>query len=165
MACEGTMFDWSGIYFQYEVHAPRQLVTLGYAVFMATMATGRFAGDTMATRIGKKKLLQASGVVIMAGLLTAVLFPSLVPATIGFLLVGLGVSSVVPLVYSTAGRSGKLSPGVALAAVSTIGFMGFLIGPPVIGFIAEAFSLRWSFTLIALLGLGTTLLASMIRWE
>jgi hypothetical protein len=54
---------------------------------------------------------------------------------------------------------------VALAAVSTIGFLGFLIGPPVIGFIAEAFSLRWSFTLIALLGLGTTVLASMIRWE
>lgn len=165
MACEGTMFDWSGVYFQYEVHAPRQLITLGYAVFMATMATGRFAGDTMATRIGRKKLLQASGVVIMVGLLTAVLFPSLVPATIGFLLVGLGVSSVVPLVYSTAGKSGKLSPGVALAAVSTIGFLGFLIGPPVIGFIAEAFSLRWSFTLIALLGLGTTVLASMIRWE
>lgn len=165
MACEGTMFDWSGVYFQYEVHAPRQLITLGYAAFMCTMATGRFLGDAVATRVGKKKVLQGSGVVIMAGLLIAVLFPLLVPATIGFLLVGFGVSSVIPLVYSTAGKSGRLSPGVALAAVSTIGFLGFLLGPPLIGFVAEISSLRWSFSLIAVLGFGTTVLASIIRWD
>ncbi|NCI47955.1 MFS transporter [Sediminibacterium soli] len=165
MACEGTMFDWSGVYFQYEVHAPKNLITLGYAAFMGTMATGRFIGDAVATRVGKQKVLQTSGVVIMAGLLTAVVFPSLVPATIGFLLVGFGVSSVVPLVYSAAGKSKKMSPGVALAAVSTIGFLGFLLGPPVIGFIAEASSLRWSFSLIALLGFGTTVLATFIKWD
>jgi MFS family permease len=165
MACEGTMFDWSGVYFQEIVKAPKASVPLGLMVFMATMALGRFIGDRIITRFGRQKLLQASGLVICTGLLIAVVFPYLVSAMIGFLLVGFGVSSVVPVVYSSAGRSKKLSPGVALAAVSTIGFFGFLLGPPLIGFIAHASSLRWSFALIAVLGLGTTVLASAMKWE
>ena len=159
MAAEGTMFDWSGVYFQKVVHAPASLITLGYAAFMFSMATGRFVGDKLVASFGKKRMLQASGIVIAIGLIIAVLFPSLVVATIGFLLVGFGVSSVVPLVYSQAGKSTKLSHGIALAAVSSIGFLGFLVGPPIIGFIAEIFGLQWSFTLIACLGLGTTFLA------
>ena len=108
-------------------------------------------------------MLQFSGVVITSGLLTAVVFPYIVPATIGFLLVGLGVSSVVPLLYGLAGKSKTMLPGVALAAVSTIGYLGFLVGPPMIGFIAGASSLRWSFTVIALIGLGTAILASKVK--
>lgn len=163
MVCEGTMFDWSGVYFQKVVQAPKELTTLGYAAFMSTMAGGRFIGDKVVTKLGIQKVLQASGVVITTGLLTAVLFPGIVTATIGFLLVGIGVSSVIPLVYSAAGKSKTLSPGMALTAVSTIGFLGFLMGPPLIGFIAQAFSLRWSFTLIAVLGFGTTVLATKIK--
>jgi MFS family permease len=164
MAAEGTMFDWSGVYFQKIVHAPTSLITIGYAAFMCSMAIGRFVGDKLVANFGKKRMLQASGIVIAIGLLIAVVFPSLIIATIGFLLVGFGVSSVVPLVYSQAGKSTKLSPGMALAAVSSIGFLGFLVGPPIIGFIAEAFGLQWSFTLIALLGLGTTLLARFTKF-
>ena len=163
MVCEGTMFDWSGVYFQKVVEAPKELTTLGYAAFMSTMAGGRFIGDKIVTKLGIQKVLQGSGVVITTGLLTAVLFPGIVTATIGFLLVGIGVSSVIPLVYSAAGKSKTLSPGMALTAVSTIGFLGFLMGPPLIGFIAQAFSLRWSFTLIAILGFGTTILATKIK--
>lgn len=165
MVCEGTMFDWSGVYFQKVVVAPKTLTILGYAAFMSTMAGGRFIGDKLANHFGKQKILQTSGLVIASGLLLAVVFPYLITATAGFLLVGLGVSSVVPLVYSAAGKSKTLSPGVALTAVSTIGFLGFLLGPPLIGFIAQAFSLRWSFTVIAILGLGTTVLSSLIKWE
>jgi MFS family permease len=157
------MFDWSGVYFQKVVAVPKELTTLGYAAFMGTMAGGRFIGDRIATRFGKQKILEASGIVITSGLLLAVIFPNIITATIGFLLVGLGVSSVIPLVYSAAGRSKTLSPGVALAAVSSIGFLGFLLGPPMIGFIAQAFSLRWSFTIIAILGFGTTVLATKVR--
>ncbi len=163
MVCEGTMFDWSGVYFQKVVEVPKELTTLGYTAFMATMAGGRFLGDRIVTKFGKQQVLQASGVIITSGLLVAVIFPTIVTATIGFLLVGLGVSSVIPLVYSTAGKSKTMSPGVALAAVSSIGFLGFLMGPPLIGFIAQASSLRWSFTLIALLGFGTTVLATKIK--
>ncbi|GAC1525729.1 MAG: MFS transporter [Sediminibacterium sp.] len=165
MVCEGTMFDWSGVYFQKVVAVPKELTTLGYAAFMSTMAGGRFIGDWLTSKLGIQRMLQCSGIVITSGLLTAVIFPTIVPSTIGFLLVGIGVSSVVPLVYGAAGRSKTMSPGVALAAVSTIGFLGFLLGPPVIGFIAQASSLRWSFTLIAILGFGTTVLATLTKWE
>ena len=165
MVCEGTMFDWSGVYFQKVVEAPKELITLGYASFMGTMAGGRFLGDWLVTKVGKQKLLQASGIAMVVGLLISVLFPSIVFATAGFLLVGLGVSSVVPLVYSSAGKTKAMSPGMALTAVSTIGFLGFLMGPPLVGFIAQASSLRWSFTIIALLGFFTTILATLISWD
>jgi len=165
MICEGAMFDWSGIYFRKVVLAPLGLVTLGYTAFMSTMAGGRFAGDWLSERLGKKRMIQLSGIVIAAGLLTAILFPYIITATIGFLFVGIGVSSVVPLVYGSAGRSKTMSAGMALAAVSTIGYFGFLFGPPVIGFIAQASSLRWSFTLIAVLGFCTTLLSTFTRIE
>ena len=165
MVCEGTMFDWSGVYFQKVVMVPEQQITLGYVAFMSTMAGGRFIGDRLTARLGAKRMLQCSGLVIAVGLFTAVLFPTVIPATAGFLLVGIGVSSVVPLVYSSAGKSKTMLPGVALAAVSTIGFFGFLFGPPLIGFIAQAASLRESFSVIACFGLCTALLASFMRWN
>lgn len=163
MICEGTMFDWSGVYFDQVVHAPVEWSRLGFIAFMSAMAGGRFAADYFITRFGAKPMLKSSGVIILTGLLLSVILPTIVPATIGFLLVGLGVASVVPLSYSIAGRSKTIAPGVALAMVSSIGFLGFLLGPPLIGFVAEGYGLRWSFTLIAVLGLGTTLLAGSIK--
>lgn len=165
MACEGTMFDWSGVYFQHVLQVPKNQVALGYAAFMSTMAGGRFLGDWFINRLGNRMVLRVSGLLITTGLLLSVLFPVLLTATVGFMLVGLGVSSVIPVVYSNAGKSANLSPSVALATVSSIGFIGFLIGPPIIGFIAEMFSLRWSFTLIALLGLGTTFFSGLVKLE
>ncbi|MBC7921677.1 MAG: MFS transporter [Ferruginibacter sp.] len=165
MICEGTMFDWSGVYFHKVVNAPREWTTLGYVAFMGTMAGGRFVGDWLAFRVGVKRLIGLNGALIATGLFTAVLFPYLIPATVGFLLVGMGVSTIVPLVYGAAGRSGIMSTGAALAAVSSIGFLGFLLGPPLIGFIAQAASLRWSFAAVALLGLGTIFLVRQVRME
>ena len=160
---EGAMSDWSGVYFKNIVKAPASLITLGYVAFTSTMALGRFVGDSLVTKFGIKRMLQISGSVITSGLLLAVIFPYLPTATAGFFLVGFGVSSVVPIVYGLAGKSTTMSAGAALAAVSTIGFLGFLIGPPLIGFIAQAISLRWSFTLIAILGFGTALLAGKLK--
>jgi MFS family permease len=165
MICEGAMFDWSGVYFQKVIQPPHGLVAIGYTAFMSTMASGRFLGDWLATKWGIKRILQISGTLTAAGLLTAILFPWLFPALAGFLLVGAGVSSVVPLVYSAAGRSKVLSPGVALAAVSTIGYLGFLVGPPFIGFIAQAFNLRVSLGLIAVLGSVIVLIASTLKFD
>jgi len=163
MLCEGAMADWSGVYFKKIVQSPATLVTMGYVAFTGTMALGRFLGDSMVTRFGVKRMLQISGVMITAGLLLSVIFPFLSTATIGFLLVGFGVSSVVPIVYGLAGKTATMPASTALAAVSTIGFLGFLIGPPMIGFIAQAISLRWSFTLIAILGFGTAILAGKLK--
>jgi MFS family permease len=164
MICEGTMFDWSGVYFRKVVEVPKGLTTLGYTAFMCTMAGGRFVGDWLTTRLGTKHMLQWSGIIIASGLSLAIIFPYIATATAGFLLVGIGVSSVVPLVYGAAGRSVNFSPGVALAAVSTIGYLGFLAGPPMIGFIAEAASLRVSFSVIAVLGFCTTIIASKTKF-
>ena len=165
MICEGAMFDWSGVYFQKVIHPPQGLVAIGYTAFMCTMASGRFLGDWLATKWGIKRILQISGTLTATGLLTAILFPWLFPALLGFLLVGAGVSSVIPLVYSAAGRSKVLSPGVALAAVSTIGYLGFLFGPPFIGFIAQAFNLRVSLGLIAVLGSMIVIMASKTKFN
>lgn len=163
MICEGAMFDWSGVYFKKVVMAEPAWLGAGYTAFMLTMALGRFVADGFTHRFGLKNTLKISGLLTATGLLLAVLMPGLWTAILGFLLVGAGVSSVVPLVYSEAGRSKVLSPGVALAAVSTIGFLGFLIGPPLIGFVAGAFSLRASFSIIALMGLCVTLVASRAK--
>lgn len=163
MICEGTMFDWSNIYFEKIIHPSKEYVRLGFVAFMSTMAGGRFAADWLVTRFGITRVLRMSGILISTGLLTSVIFPYLPTATLGFLLVGVGTSSVVPLCYSLAGKSKVMLPGVALATVSTIGFAGFLLGPPIIGFIAQMVNLRLSFTLIAILGLLTTLMASRVN--
>ena len=163
MVCEGAMADWSGVYFEKVVHAPAAYITLGYVAFTSTMATGRFLGDWLVTKLGVKRMLQLSGAGIFAGLMISISLPYLVTAIIGFLLVGFGVSSVVPIVYGIAGKSTNISASIALAAVSTIGFLGFLMGPPVIGFIAQLANLRFSFAIIAVLGLGTIILAGKVR--
>lgn len=156
---EGTMFDWSGVYFKKIVLAEKAWVGLGFAAFMSMMATGRFIADWFANRFGRARTLQLSGLLTTAGLSLAVAVPTLVVASLGFMLVGLGVSSVVPLVYSAAGRSRTMPAGVALAAVSTVGFAGFLLGPPLIGLVAGAASLRVSFAIIACMGLAVAALA------
>jgi MFS family permease len=163
MASEGAMFDWSGVYFKDVVKAPSSLVILGYTSFMIMMATGRFVADYMISRIGRKRLLQICGVMISTGLFTSVLFPYLIPCTIAFMLVGLGVSSIVPTVYSAAGRHSKVPAGIALATVSSVSFLGFLMGPPLIGYISELAGLRYSFAVIGIFGMGISLLVARIK--
>ncbi|HLL42697.1 MAG TPA: MFS transporter, partial [Segetibacter sp.] len=103
MLCEGAMFDWSGIYFKKVVQAKPSMISAGYTAFMCTMALSRFVADYFTFKYGFKRIIQASGLITMIGLLLAVLMPYLYSAIVGFLLVGIGVSSVVPLVYSAAG--------------------------------------------------------------
>ncbi len=163
MASEGAMFDWSGLYFKDVVNAPASLVILGYTSFMIMMAAGRFLADFLISKIGRKRLLQFSGLMISGGLFTAVFFPYLIASTLAFMMVGLGVSSIVPTVYSTAGKQSKVPPGIALATVASVSFLGFLMGPPLIGYIAEALSLRYSFAVIGLFGIGITIMVSRIK--
>ena len=163
MVCEGTMFDWSGVYFNKVLGVSHNLTTIGYVAFMLMMATGRFTGDKFITRSGATTILRFSGFIIFTGLMTAVIFPYIIPSTIGFMMVGLGVSSVVPIVYAIAGKTTKMATGAAIASVSGIGFLGFLMGPPLIGYIAQAFNLRISFTVIALLGLLMVVMSGRIK--
>jgi MFS family permease len=163
MASEGGMFDWSGVYFKDVVKAPASLVILGYTSFMIMMAAGRFVADSLVARFGRKRLLQASGMLVSSGLFLSVLLPYIITSTIAFMMVGLGVSSIVPSVYSAAGKQGRVAPGMALATVASVGFLGFLMGPPLIGYVSAAAGLRYSFAVIGICGICITLLVSKIE--
>jgi MFS family permease len=166
MMCEGAMFDWSNVYFKEVIHVPASLLGLGFTAFMLTMALFRLAiADKFKRKYGLRRILQLSGSLTVVGLALAVIFPYFYPALIGFLLVGAGVSSVVPMVYSEAGKSKTMLPGVALAAVSTISFAGILLAPPIIGFISGLVNLRASFTFIALMGACVIILSTKAKFE
>jgi MFS family permease len=163
MLSEGIMFDWSGIYFRKVIGAEGALSVLGYASFMAFMAIGRFTGDIIIGKLGRRRMLQISGCLISVGLYSAVLLPYLVPATLAFMLVGLGVSTIIPIIFSVAGQRPDIPPSIALQTVSSVSFLGFMLGPPIIGHVAEATSLRTSFAIIGVFGFGIAFLASRIK--
>ncbi len=163
MMCEGTMFDWSNIYFQDIVGAPSSLVPLGYIVCMCTMTIGRFLAGIFISRYGSIAVVRTSGILIAVGLTLAVAFPNIISTTIGFMIVGFGISSNVPVCYSLAGRLSNVAPSIAIAAVSTIGCFGFLIGPPIIGVITQAIGLRFTFGLIIILALSIVYLVGYLK--
>lgn len=160
MAAEGAMFDWSGVYFKDVVKTSPALVPLGYASFMLMMAGGRFVGDRLIQRFGRQRVMQVCGLFISAGLGLSVLLPTIYTCIPGFMMVGIGVSVMVPSVYSLAGRLSRLPAGRALAFTSGISYFGFLMGPPLIGYIAELSSLRYSYAVIGVFGLVIAALAS-----
>lgn len=163
MASEGIMFDWSGVYFKEIVKAPGALVILGYTSFMVSMAIGRFLSDILVHKYKAKRVLIVSGIVISTGLYLAVLFPYLISCTIAFMLVGFGVSNVIPIIFNTAGNNEKVPTSIALTIITSISFLGFLIGPPLIGFIAELTNLKYSFAVIGIFGLLISLLVSRLK--
>lgn len=153
MVCEGCMYDWSGVYFQQVVHAPGKLVQLGFVICLCTMTAGRFIADHLVSRFGARRVIRGSGLLITFGLAVAVLLPNLWTVSIGFFLIGFGISSTVPVCYSMAGRSQQMNPSTALATVSSVSYLGLLLGPPVIGHLSQAITLHWTFAVIALFGL------------
>lgn len=163
MVCEGNMYDWSGVYFRQVVKAPDKLVQLGFVICLCTMTVGRFIADYFVSRFGARKVIRCSGLLITFGLAVAVLFPHLWSASAGFFLVGFGISSTVPVCYSMAGRSKQMNPSTALATVSSVSYLGLLLGPPVIGHLSQAISLHWTFGVIALFGLLISAGASRLQ--
>lgn len=149
--CEGGMFDWSGVYFKEVVH--EDLFTLGYLIFMICMAVSRFASDSFMDQFGMPKTYIISATLIMAGIAVAVVFPYFWPSMIGFCLVGLGTAAIVPMTFLLAGSSKKYSAGVTISIIATYSIVGMLIGPPMIGYVAHALSLRIAFVIFSLAGL------------
>ncbi|MDN3693423.1 MFS transporter [Chryseobacterium tructae] len=163
MAIEGAMFDWSGVYFQTIVKAPENLVILGYTSFILMMTLGRFVGNKIIEKLGKRTVLQFCGVLMSIGLFLSVFFPELWICIIAFMIIGLGASLSVPSVYSTIGKVNTVAPSIALSFVSSISFLGFLIGPPLIGYIAEGFDLRYSYGLFACFGILLSIMAGKME--
>ncbi len=165
MACENTMYDWSAIYFQKAVHAEKTTATAAFVIYLVAMTSGRFLGDKVVTRLGIKTVLKFSGSFIFCGLLLAVFLPYIITAAFGYILVGFGVSCIVPMVYSLAGKSKNMSSSSALASISTVGYFGFLLVPPFVGFVAHYAGLQWSFGIIAMFGGLIVFLVSKITEE
>lgn len=163
MAIEGAMFDWSGVYFQTIVKAPENLVILGYTSFILMMTLGRFLGNRIIEKYGKRIVLQCCGLMMSGGLFLSIFFPELWICVIAFMIIGLGGSLSVPSVYSTIGKVNTVAPSIALSFVSSISFLGFLIGPPMIGYIAEAFDLRYSYGLFACFGILLSIMAGKME--
>ncbi|HBL7016666.1 TPA: MFS transporter [Serratia marcescens] len=154
MACEGIMYDWSVVYFQDVVSVDRKYIGLGFTVFMAAMTIGRLMLNRFVDRIGVRRTLQWGGMLAFTGMTLTTWLPGLVMSIIGFFLVGLGICAIIPLVAGAAARSSSMAPSAAIAAVLTIGFLGTLIGPPLIGFLSETVGLRYAFLVCVALSLG-----------
>ena len=163
MAAENTMFDWGINYFDKMVVANKKFVTAGFTSFIIAMSLGRLLGDKLIHRYGTIRIMVFNGVLVLVGFGIASLFPFLLSASFGFLLIGLGTSTIVPVVYSLAAKSLKMQPAYAIASVTAIGYCGFLVNPLVVGFISQTLNLRWAFALMGVFGLIIIFLALRIK--
>lgn len=148
---ESAMFDWGGIYFESIVQAPPSL-RIGFLVFMVMMTAGRFLTNFAYNKFGKKKTIQIAGSFIFAGMFISGLFPSVVPCSIGFMLVGLGISCIVPTIYSVVGEKSKTKTSIALTILSTISFIGSLIAPLLIGYVSHFRDMKYAYMIIGIVG-------------
>jgi len=160
MVTEGAMADWGGLYLRQDLGASAALAALAYSFFTAGMTVGRVAGDWINHRIGAVALLRWGALLTGIPLGAMLLVGQPAAALIGLFLVGLGVANGVPLMFSAAGRQPDTAPGTGIAAVSSMGSLGFLAGPPVIGFFADAVSLPWA---LASLILGAVVVFALAR--
>ncbi|MEZ5667483.1 MAG: MFS transporter [Alphaproteobacteria bacterium] len=144
MMAEGAMVDWSAVYLRDVAQAPADRAGWAFAGFSAAMAAVRLAGDRINARLGAGLLLRLSALVAIAGCAVMALAPGLVTGIAGAILVGIGAANCVPLVCAAAARSGSGGPGAgsSLALVVGLAYCGFLIGPPLVGGLAELFSLQ-----------------------
>ncbi len=148
---EGAIGDWSALYLRGPLATGPGVAALGYAAFSVAMLLGRFGGDRLVSAFGTARVVRVGGVLAAAGLALGLIVPSPTLAMLGFAAVGLGLSVVIPLVYAAAGSHPTIPRGVAVAGVATIGYSGFLIGPPLLGWLADVASLRTALLLVAAL--------------
>ena len=152
---EGAAGDWGGVLARETFGATPFISTLPYIVFCTAMIIGRLSGDYLAHRFGASKVIAAGGVIAGTGLSAGLLIGGIPAIMVAWFLLGIGLSVVIPLMFSAAGTialtkySGVIAPSEAVAKVSGVSYFGFVIGPPLIGFIADAFELRWTLMLLA----------------
>lgn len=135
------MYDWSVLYLKQEIGMPQAQAALGYASFSAAMALTRFGGDALRARFDERALLRAGGLLAAVSMLAVLLVGNAMLALVGYALVGAGLAIAVPVLFNAATRVPGVSRAAAIAAVSSIGYAGFMLGPPLIGGIAHGASL------------------------
>ncbi len=154
---EGASGDWGGVLARNTFHASPFVSTLPFICFSATMIIGRFAGDKIAARIGNARILFWGGMIAGTGMATGLFAGSITGVIFAWTAVGLGISVTIPILFSAVGSlatqkyPGVIAPSEAVATVSGIAYFGFLIGPPMLGFAADQFTLRWAMMIPAAL--------------
>lgn len=159
---EGAILDWGALLNLERDLLSKETAGLGFLLFSITMTAGRLAGDRLVARVGAFRTLFWGGVIVLAGLSLLVAGPGVVLAMSGYLLVGLGAANLVPVLFSAAGRQTIMPPGLAIAAVTTTGYAGILLGPALIGFASQASSLATAFWGLVVLMMAIVLTASRI---
>ena len=156
MLGEGAMTDWSTAYMQNIVNTPESLSAFGLTAFAAMMTAGRLFGDRGRVQWGDRKMLYFGAISSLIGsvLIISLWHPLIVIA--GFGLVGIGLANIVPIVFSLAGNLKGIAPGMGIAMSTTIGYSGFMLGPPLIGFLADTWDLQWA--------LGSLMIFFLIMW-
>lgn len=170
LVVESAMFDWSGLYFESVLQVPKSL-QIGFLVFMVMMTVGRFLTNYAYRVLGKQRVLQWAGFFIFAGFFISALlggmFESMTTKVIvnslGFMLVGLGISCMVPTIYSLVGAKSKTPVGIALTILSSISFIGSLVAPLLIGAISQAFNMKYAYMVVGLLGLCIWLMTTFSK--
>lgn len=159
MLGEGAMADWSTIYMENFAHAAPSISPWGLAAFALAMTAGRIFGDAARIKFGDRKLMGVCGIISSLGLILAILIPHPIAVISGFFIVGIGLATIVPIAYSIAGNARDLPSSVALSMVTTVGYSGFMIGPPIIGMLADYITLRFALLVVLALFLLMTALA------
>ncbi|MDR7089983.1 MFS transporter [Cellvibrio fibrivorans] len=147
---EGAVLDWSAVFLNSVREIDPVLAGLGYACFSVAMTIGRFTGDKIVNSLGGTRVVLWGGLCAATGFLLVVFVPFTAVAFIGFTLIGVGASNIVPVLFTAAGNQDSMPMGLAISAVVSMGYAGLLAGPAVIGFIAELSSLNVSFGIVAL---------------
>ena len=155
---EGSVYDWSVLYLYKEVGSPQNVAALAYASFSAAMAATRFGGDWLRARFSSTRLLRASALLATLAMALVLVTGQSWVALVGFALVGVGLANVVPILFSAAAQVPGVGAAQGIASVASLGYLGFMVGPPVIGFVAHASSLTAALYMVvglaALLALG-----------
>ncbi len=146
---EGAVLDWSAVFLNTLRNIDPVYAGLGFACFSVAMTIGRFTGDKIVSVLGGTRVVLWGGLCAASGFILVVFMPYSIAAFIGFTLVGVGASNIVPVLFTAAGNQDSMPMGLAISAVVSLGYAGLLVGPAVIGFIAEVSSLNVSFGIVA----------------
>ena len=142
MTGEGSLMDWSAVFMTDAIGQTEAMGAAAFLTFGASMTIGRIFGDRLTDYFGKKKLMISNALIAIIGLSTAIGFATVWSTFLGFFLIGIGLSTIVPIVYSASGNMKGISPSAGIAMATTVGYAGFFVGPPVIGFLGDNFGLR-----------------------
>jgi MFS family permease len=152
MLCEGAMADWISLYFKEYIPNSPYPITIGFSSFAVAMVIGRFLGDKISLKYDVSTILIFNGILTALGMMLTLGMESIYFKVIGCFITGIGISTVVPLIYSQAGNQKEIMPSIAIAGVSTIAYVGFLLGPVLIGYLSDFVGLDKALLLIVVLG-------------